>query len=255
MSAARSLVVYLLMIALRDRLLLIVPALTMSAVGISGFLGGVAIVEQQALSMVYAATASRLIMVVGLVLFVCFTLRRMIATGEAALLMSRPLSRPAFVLAHAAGYTVLALAAALFAALMIGVWTQPDGAGLLQWSLSLWLECIIMVMVALFFSLVLSSVVAAVMACFGFYVLARMIGLLAGFAQISGDEPVLQQLIGSGLEAVSLVIPRLDLFGQTQWLVYGISDQGSASVMIIQTLVYAPLIIAATVFDINRRQF
>ena len=225
------------------------------AEGIGMLIGGAAIVEKRELSVVYVATATRLIMVVGLVLFVCFHMRRSFESREVELMLSRPLSRTAFVFAHVISFILLALIATVIAAIVVGFVAQPEPVALLRWSLSLWLECCIMVLTALFFSLALPSAVANVLACFGFYVLSRMIGLLTGIAQSTSGDNLALRLVGQAMEAISIIIPRLDLFGQTSWLIYGVGGEIGFSVIAIQALVYAPLIIAAAVFDMKRWQF
>ena len=253
--AARTLVTYILATALRDRLFLAFLVMTALAAGIGVFIGGAAVVEKRELSIAYVATATRLIMVVGLVLFVCFYLRRSFESREVELMLSRPLSRTAFVLAHVISFILLALVATAIATIVVGAVARPEAQALLRWSLSLWLECCIMVLTALFFSLALTSAVANVLACFGFYVLARMIGLLTGIAQsTTADSPVLH-FVGQAMEAIAIVIPRLDLFGQTSWLIYGVGGEVGLSVIVLQALVYAPLIVAASVFDMKRWQF
>ena len=255
LRAARTLVFYIMATALRDRLFLAFLVMTALAAGVGMFLGGAAIVEKRELSIVYVATATRLIMVVGLVLFVCFYLRRSFESREVELMLSRPISRTAFVLAHVISFILLALVAAVIAMFVVGAVAQPETAALLRWSLSLWLECCIMVLTALFFSLALPSAVANVLACFGFYVLSRMIGLLTGIAQsTTADSPVLH-FAGQVMEAISIVIPRLDLFGQTSWLIYGVGGEIGLSIIALQALVYAPLIVAAAIFDMKRWQF
>ncbi len=253
--AARTLVAYILATALRDRLFLAFLVLTALAAGMGMFIGGAAIVEKHELSVAYVATATRLIMVIGLVLFVCFYLRRSFESREVELMLSRPLSRTAFVLAHVISFIVLSLVATAIASFVVGAVAQPEAEALLRWSLSLWLECIIMVLTAMFFSLALPSAVANVLACFGFYVLSRMIGLLTGIAHSTSNDSTILYFVSQTMQAISIVVPRLDLFGQTSWLVYGVSDEIGFSVIALQALVYAPLIVAAAVFDMKRWQF
>ena len=255
LRAARTLVAYIMATALRDRLFLAFLVLTALAAGIGMFIGGAAVVEKRELSVVYVATATRLIMVIGLVLFVCFYLRRSFESFEVELMLSRPLSRTAFVLAHVISFIVLSLVATIIAAFVVGAVAQPTMEALLRWSVSLWLECSIMMLTAMFFSLALPSAVANVMACFGFYVLSRMIGLLTGIAKSGGGDSLALDVVKRSMEAISIVIPRLDLFGQTSWLIYGVGGEIGFSVIALQALVYAPLIVAAAVFDMKRWQF
>jgi hypothetical protein len=255
LRGTRTLVAYIMATALRDRLFLAFLVLTTLAVAIGVFIGGTAVVEKHELSVVYVATATRLILVMGLVLFVCFHLRRAFESREVEMMLSRPISRVNFVFAHVISFVVLALVAVVIAAVVVGLVARPEPAALLRWSLSLWLECIIMVLTAMFFSLALPSAVANVLACIGFYVLARMIGLLTGIAKVTSEDATLLHFAGQVMEAISIVIPRLDLFGQTSWLIYGVGSEISFAVIALQGLVYTPLIVAAAIFDMERWQF
>ncbi len=255
LRGTRTLVAYIMTTALRDRLFLAFLVLTALAASMAVFIGETAVVEKRELSVVYVATATRLILIAGLVLFVCFHIRRSFESREVELMLSRPISRTNFVFAYVVSLVVLSLVAVIIAAIVVGAVTRPDPAGLLRWSMSLLLECVIMAMTALFFALALTSAVANVLACFGFYVLARMIGLLTGIAQTTPDEAVLLRFVGWVMEAISVVIPRLDLFGQTAWLIYGVGGEVGFLVIALQGLVFAPLVAAAAVFDIQRWQF
>lgn len=255
LRGTRTLVAYIMATALRDRLFLAFLLLTTLAAAIGVFIGGTAVVEKHELSVVYVATATRLILVMGLVLFVCFHLRRAFESREVEMMLSRPISRANFVFAHVISFVVLALVAVVIATVVVGLVARPEPVALLRWSTSLWLECTIMVLTAMFFALALPSAVANVLACIGFYVLARMIGLLTGIAEATSEDAVLLHFAGRVMEAISIVIPRLDLFGQTSWLVYGVGGEISFAVIALQGLVYAPLIVAAAVFDMERWQF
>lgn len=255
LRGTRTLAAYVVAAALRDRLFLALPVLIALAAALSMFIGAAAVVEKRELSAAYVGTATRLILVVGLVLFVCFHLRRAFDSREVEMILSRPISRTNFVFAYVISLLLLAAFAVVIATLVVAVLARPGLAPLAQWSLSLLLECAIMVLAALFFALILSSAVASALACFGFYVLARMIGLLTGIAQTTDDGPLFMRLVGWVMEAISVLIPRLDLFGQTEWLVHGVGGGTGLTVILLQGVVYAPLLVAAAVFDFQRRQF
>ncbi|MCD8526284.1 MAG: hypothetical protein LRY62_03760, partial [Alphaproteobacteria bacterium] len=58
------------------------------------------------------------------------------------------------------------------------------------------------------------------------------------------------------MQAVSLVMPRLDLLGQTSWLVYG-GDAGNVGFIYVcaHAAVFVFLVLSASLFDLIRRQF
>ena len=57
------------------------------------------------------------------------------------------------------------------------------------------------------------------------------------------------------MELISVIMPRLDLFTQTRWLVYGIGGEVGLTSIAVQSMVYVSLLTAAAVFDIRRRKF
>jgi ABC-type transport system involved in multi-copper enzyme maturation permease subunit len=255
LRGTRTLVAYIMATALRDRLFLALLVLIALATTLAVFIGGTAVVEKRELSVAYVAAATRLIVVAGLVLFVCFQVRRWFDSREIEMMLSRPISRTNFVFAYVISLVILSAIAVMIATVAVGAVARPAPVALAQWALSLLLECTIMVLAALFFALGLASAVASVLVCFGFYVLARMIGILTGIAHATGEGSFFIQAAAWIMEVISVVIPRLDLFGQTDWLVHGVGGEIGLTVILLQTLVYASLLVAAAVFDIQRRQF
>jgi hypothetical protein len=56
------------------------------------------------------------------------------------------------------------------------------------------------------------------------------------------------------LDAVLLFVPRLDLFAQTQWLVYG-PGQIELAYLGLQLALFLALVLAAASYDLGRKQF
>jgi hypothetical protein len=55
--------------------------------------------------------------------------------------------------------------------------------------------------------------------------------------------------------AVSSVIPRLDFFAKTEWLVYGITDSAEIVQYMLQALVFIILLLAVAIYDFQRKEF
>jgi hypothetical protein len=51
------------------------------------------------------------------------------------------------------------------------------------------------------------------------------------------------------------VIPRLDFFAKSQWLIYGAKSYDDLWLFLMQAGVFIPLLIAASVIDFKRKQF
>lgn len=268
------LVSYVLTAAVRDRLILTLLLLIATGAGVAVFLGSSALTEQDSFALVLGASGLRFLNVFGIVLFCCFYVRRSFETKEVEFLLSRPISRLTFLFSHAMAFTLLALLVALLTTVAVFFLGRPHFGGLMAWALSIAAEGIIMANVALFFSMVLSSAAGSALAAFGFYILARLIGTLIGIAAVPGEN-VIFSILNKVMDGVSIVVPRLDVMGQTGWLVYGVEGSGGIGFLrqagpyahammdkvgiegfiTLQGIVFVALVLACAAFDFSRRQF
>jgi hypothetical protein len=248
------LISYVLLAALRDRLL---PALFVTMAVLASlciFTGSAAVVEGGQFAVVFTAGALRFVSVLGLVLFVVFHIRRSFENKDVEYLLSRPVSRVSFILSHAVAFSLLAVITAL---IVVGVVMAFMPFGLIDrtmfWGASVAAELIIIVNVALFFSMVLPSATTGVLATLALYTLARMMGEILGII----DHDLVSHLmrgLGWIMQGVSLILPRLDLMGQTSWLVYG-KPAITLGFIGAQTVIYTGLALMAAIIDLTRRQF
>jgi hypothetical protein len=247
------LVRYVLMAAVRDRLILSLMLMIVVGACLSLFLGSAALIEGDQFALVFAASGLRFAGVAGLVLFIVFYMRRSFDNKDIEFLLSRPLSRMEFILSHAVAFAALAMlvAAAIgFAVYMVNPWAFK--AGHILWIISLAMEFTIMTSAALFFSMVLSSAAGSALAVFGLYILARLMGQLLGVAGMGDTSHTLSAL----MNIVSMVIPRLDLMAQSSWLIYSdaVQEIGYGFVL-MQGFLYSALLTGAAIIDLRRRQF
>lgn len=256
MSAALRMI---LLTNVRDRMLPGIWGLSLAALLLSRLLGGAMLVEGRETALAYAALSLRLVVAAGLVLTVCFQMRRMQETREIEAMLARPLSRAGLVLALAGGYGVLALAAVLPAVAAMGLLLTPDLDGLLLWGAGMALEAWIAVALALFLSCALDSAAIAALAALALYALSR---LAAGFHDIAqgglGDalaSPLTGPPLRLAAQGLSLILPRLDLFGQSSWLIYGPGGEWGLGVLAAQAAIYLPLLLAAAIHDLAGRRF
>lgn len=268
------LVRYVLTAALRDKLILTMALLIAVGAALAVFLGSSAITEQESFSTVFGASGLRFLGVFGIVLFVSFYMRRSFETKEVEFLLSRPLSRMTFLFSHAAAFMVLSAALSIIVTAAGFFLGKPNAAGLIMWGASIVIETMIMSSVALFFSMVLSSASGSALAALGFYVLSRIIGTLLGIAS-GAPENALFAVLNNVMQFISIIVPRLDIMGQTTWLVYGVEGSGGigffkgagvyAETMMqhigifgfitLQGIIFTALVLAAAAFDFSRREF
>ena len=81
-----------LITAIRDRLFLSLYGLVALVLSVSAYLGSGAIIEAGEMSLVYMAAGARIILIMGLVVFVAFHVERMFDTREIEAILARTLS-------------------------------------------------------------------------------------------------------------------------------------------------------------------
>lgn len=246
---------YILLCALRDRLFAGLIAGVILATLISATLGSTAFLEEREMSLAYAGASSRLILVVGLIIFCCFHLRNAFDTREIDVMLSRPISRPKLALAYWLGFAVICILLVAPTTVVMALVGPLDRTGFVWWVLSLLLETWCVAAMALFAALALKSAVTSVMACLGFYVLSRMMAFFVMTADSFGRSELLVISARYALKAVSFVIPRLDFFGKTEWLIYGIASAQAFQLFLLQSALFIPLLLLAAVVDFKRKQF
>lgn len=256
----KTIIRYTLITAMRDWLFLGLFVLCATAIGLAIFLGSTALVEQSQMAMSYAAGATRFIVMVGLITFVCFHVRRSFENRELEVILSRPLSRASFVCAYWCGFALLGILVVVPLVVALAVLLPVNYMGLAFWGMSLMLETALVMAFTLLAALILRSAVSSVLASLGFYILSRMMG----FFVASTAKPtylVVQQsfdfnsIVGALLKTLSIVFPRLDLFGKSTWLVYGVQHHQDMWIFPVQSLVYIPFLLVVAVIDFRRKQF
>ncbi|MBV8939738.1 MAG: hypothetical protein JO089_07880 [Alphaproteobacteria bacterium] len=246
---------YIFLCALRDRLFTGLIAGIVIASLVAAMLGSAAVLEEKEMKLAFAAAASRLMVAVGVTVFVCFQLRSAFDSREIDVMLSRPISRPQLALAFWMGFSAVATLIAMPVALALFLITPMSWSGFFSWMASLVLESWLVVALALFAALTLNSAVASVLATLGFYVLSRMMAFFVMTASTIAITGPLVSACRYALAAISMIMLRLDFFAKTEWLIYGLSAPSEAALFVVQALIFLPLLLAACVVDFQRKQF
>jgi hypothetical protein len=117
------------------------------------------------------------------------------------------------------------------------------------------LESFMVVALALFSALALRSAVTSVLACMGFYVLSRMMAFFVMTSQSGMFNESKYLVLKWSLMAISTIVPRLDFFAKTEWLVYGFDASAEWHRFALQAAIFVPILIVASVLDFKRKQF
>jgi len=247
---------YILITALRDKLFIGLFIAMFIVFGLSVFLGSTALVEEDGAIDAYIGGSSRLVLAIGLIVFVCFHVRTAFDNKEIELLLSRPISRTSFVFSYWMGFAVIATIFVVCLSIAMFLFLNVSGYGLFYWSAGLLMESYLFIAFALFASLILRSAVSSVMLCFGFYVMCRMMGF---FLYIVDQPHLFKGYFGDIIEKllifVSAILPRLDLYADSKWLIYNAVNDTSHHWFIWQTLIYVPFLLVMAVIDFKRKQF
>lgn len=202
-----SLVSYVLTAARRDRLFLSLLCIMVVGTCLSVFLSSSAVIEQAQFSIVFMAGSLRILGLIGLILFVVFFVRRSFEARDIEYLLTRPISRTSLIFSNAAAFSILAFLVSLTLALGL-CWAGrvlENPQGIIYWSTGVICEYILLVNVAFFFAMVLSSPVAATLATFGFYILGRLMGQLLYIARYPPDEMAGYRVLSGAFQIISTV--------------------------------------------------
>jgi ABC-type transport system involved in multi-copper enzyme maturation permease subunit len=223
-----------------------------AALGLAAFLSQVAVTESRELQAAFAAALLRAGAAFLLAAHVITSLVREANDKVLELALALPLSRGEYYLGKLAGYGAAGLALALVFSLPLLLWSGPASVAL--WGASLALELLLVCAASLFFALALSQVVPALAATAGLYLLGRAIAsiqLLARGPLV--EESWVQWLSRGAVDAVALLLPRLDAATKSDWLLYGPPPIAEYGTGVLGLLVYAALLAAAGMFDFQRR--
>ncbi|SHN39881.1 hypothetical protein SAMN05192549_11086 [Duganella sacchari] len=252
MMPALTIARYTLLEALRNRLLWLVLVMAAAAVAVSGFLNELALTESRQLQAALLGAVLRLAAVFLIATFVVTSMAREASDKGLELLLALPLSRAVYLFGKLAGFGALAaLPALLFGALAL-FFAPPAQAAL--WAFSLLCECWIVAAFSVLCMLTLSQVLPALAAALSFYLLARVIATLqllghgASTAHSNG-----QQALSTGIDGLALLLPHLDQFTRSDWLVYHNGSGADLAAIATQTAIYVALLAAAALFDLHRK--
>ena len=248
------LIKYVFKAALRDKLMLSLAIALIVGASLATFLGSSAIVEKSQFTAIFAGASLRMVTILGLVLFVVFFIRRAFESKEIEYLLSRPIGRLNIIFSFALAFSFLCV----FLGVGVGVCVyavspQLFGIGHVLWVVSVIVEAVIMVNTALFFSMYISSASSAAMATLGVYVLGRLMGQLLGIV----DSQIVDSygVYSMAMQMVSVITPRLDLLGQSSWLIYGVQDSYNFVYALCQGAIYSVFVLFAASLDFVRREF
>ena len=125
----------------------------------------------------------------------------------------------------------------------------------LQWTCSLAFELMMIAALCIFCILTFTQLMPAASCVAGFYLLARAMSAIRLISDnpIVNDNALSHRVMAWLVDALALVLPALDRYTQSAWLVDAAAGWHAIGNCALQTLVYTALLVAAAMFDFYRR--
>jgi ABC-type transport system involved in multi-copper enzyme maturation permease subunit len=251
-SRTLSIARYTLLEARRNRFLWAVSATVILIAMLSLLARQLAITESDRVQAVFFSAASRAALVFVVCIYVLQGLFRDFQDKVLDLVLSFDMPRWQYVLGKFCGHFLLGSACAAIAALPLLL--LVDAGRVAAWACSLAMELWIVSAAAMFCVTAFSQLLPAASFVLGFYLLARSIAAIQLMSRSTLSAPGGETELMSGLaDALALVLPRLDTFTQTAWLVDAAALPASAPALLAQTGVFVAMLLAAAMIDLHRR--
>lgn len=239
----------------RNRLPWAVVLLVVVGLGLAAFLEEAAVTETRMMQSAILGALFRLEAVFLISVATISGAAREMQDRLVEVLLALPMPRFAHFLGKLAGYSV----AACWVAMAFGVALLPfvPADQVLLWSLSLAGELMLMAALGLLLILILAQVPLALTAAMGFYLLSRSVGALILLAHGPMVEQSSQtaQWGGMVLTFLSWLLPGLEQFTPSAWLVYHTGHWQGLGTILLETAVYLSFLIGVGLFDLYRKNF
>lgn len=243
---------FTLLEALRCRLLLLMLTVVAGLFGLAQFLGELSITETRQAQASVTGSLLRIFSICATCLFVISSVLKELNDKGLELILSLPLPRHAYLFGKLTGFAGFSLCVAVLAALPLFLYAPAVAVGC--WMLSLFCEQLLLAAFSLLCLLAFANISLAFTSAMAFYLLSRSMEAL----RLLSTAPVLvsdansQVFMNFLVNALALLLPDLHAFTRSEWLVYGV-DADAVGTVLIQTLVYLPVLLSAGLFDLYRK--
>ena len=237
----------------RSRLAWLVAGATIAGCAFALFAGELAIIEARGFRAGLLGAWLRSCAVLTAAAYVVASMVREFDDNGMELMLSAPAPRGTYYAGKLTGFAGVAVLWTLVGGCAL-VWHAPP-AQVGIWAASLGLEVLLVVAMSLACVLSLSRVTSALGAVMGFYVLSRAIAAL----QLMAHEPlavhatVSQRFVRGFVDALAFVLPDLDRFTESSWLIHGDGTMADLGFAAAQTAIYLGVLAAVALFDLYRK--
>jgi Cu-processing system permease protein len=241
---------YTIIEALFTGFFMVLLAIVAVALGLVAFLEQIVLFEKIATQASLLAAFLRLSAIYLLALFVINSLNQEFNQQRIYFILALALSRRNYILGKSLGFAVIALLVCLVMGGLLLFYSQ----NLLIWLISLYLELLLIIAIAMLFSINFQHNLLAITAVISFYVLGRSINAIQLSAYSLQHSPFYsEQILYYTTQFVALILPDLSRFTRSEWLIYPVNPIGSLWELAIQSAIYLLLLFAMILFDFYRK--
>ena len=255
MQQIRTIAYYTLLEAQRTRLPLLLAAALLLLLAAALFVADLAVIESQRLRVGFYAAGARFAGVFIVCAHVLGSITREFNDKGIDALLALDLPRTHFILGKLGGFLLIALFVASISCLPLVV--QAPWQAVMQWAAALALELSVVAAFALFSVIAFAQFIPAAALVLAFYLLARSLTAiqLISAHPISGADSW-SHIAGRWMvDGLALVMPALDRWPQTAWLIDAPAPWPAFGVIVAQALLYVVLLAGAAMVDFQRRNF
>jgi hypothetical protein len=246
---------YTILEAMRTRF----PATAAAAIGIclsaSVFIGEIAVIESTRFQTAFYASSIRFAAICVAALYAIASISREFHDKGLDVTLALDVRRSHYVLGKLAGFLAIGTALAMACAVPLAALAGSEAA--LQWAASLACEIAIVLTLSLFCAITFNTLLPAASAVMAFYILSRTLSAirLMSAHPLSGAEEFSHRLMSGAVETIALIIPALDRWTQTGWLLDGTARWSAIALLAARSAAFVALLAAAAVFDMKRKNF
>lgn len=217
------------------------------------FVRELAVAEAARFQTGFYAAAARLAAVFLVSVYVLASITREFNDKGLEVVLALDVPRAHYICGKLAGFMVAALLIALIVSLPLWVLAPVPAAA--SWTASLMAELALIAALSLFCAVTFSQLLPAAGFVAAFYLLARSITSmrLMGAHPLSGEGTLSQQVSQTLVEGLGYLLPTLDQWTATSWLVDSAPEPALLLGIFLQGIIYLVLLTAAALFDFHRR--
>lgn len=239
--------------SLRNKLIATIAIFILISAGAAIFAGSMAIIEADIFQISVLAFFLRTGAAILLSLMIITSINREFNDKNHEMILSTSITRTSFFIGKLGGYIMLALLFSCCASITMFIF-NPVATSML-WGLALFCETVIIASTALLFAVIINNSTLSIFAAICFYMLSRSISTIVEIAAHSAEknDSLFNMFTGYFMKFIYLLLPNLDSFCQTEWLLGGNVEKQDIGSFAIQTVIYSALLLTVALFDFNRK--